>query len=474
MKSSFRYGFLVFSVFLFGCASVTERRRHQYVLVQSDPPGAEIISSGRVVGATPGLVYLRRDKQASVNLKLGQESQTVKLDTKYRWSEAFWGNFWLLSMAPVGWIVDYFSGSAWTYKDPETVKFKGQGPGKLTPPVMLLAPPLAETSAMSDEAAIYWDKRLREIYPKVKLLPYKETLSTFQEAGYEYDDRPSDLQREREVLYKSKANQIFLSEVKGRDQQYDLQGQRRNLEGQDLDRRTSDVTVSPGNYWEGSWAERIEDVVQIIPNTIGIELSNTSTSLSDGQQDYRSSETGDRNFWTDTLTYLQALTITRQQPPRLDGVGRWKFLFTPAGTLSYKKIFFPEFDKLTMVDFQYLNFGLGLGPEGGWQSGKHYYYARLIPLWTFSQIEWDQPGGSSEKMAAGSIDLQFEFGYLYFLNDHISLRLFGKSSSTNTSLWNSVAQKINPTTPNLESVSNSYVGVSLGYTFTTRPRLLSK
>ncbi len=68
-------------------------------------------------------------------------------------------------------------------------------------------------------------------------------------------------------------------------------------------------------------------------------------------------------------------------------------------------------------------------------------------------------------MSLGAFGTQVEFGYLYFFNNQMSVRLFSKAIALNTDMWNSVAQKVNPTIPKLTYTSDSYSGLAIGYTF---------
>ena len=47
---------------LVGCASLTDRTRNQFVYIRSEPPGATIIDNERVLGTTPGLIRIRKQK----------------------------------------------------------------------------------------------------------------------------------------------------------------------------------------------------------------------------------------------------------------------------------------------------------------------------------------------------------------------------------------------------------------------------
>lgn len=478
MKLNFckRVLFLGGALLLSACASTTHESRHQYVYIQSEPPGATILDRKRKLGTTPALVYLRRDKAYELELEANNERQKLNLDSKYRWTSSFLMNIFLGGWAPLGWAVDYATGAAWDFQDPAPLPFSGTSVSTRTPPsVVALAPPLAESFALSDEAAQYWEQRLPRLYPKAKILPYQSTLRTFQELGYEHDTRPTDPQRYRKLIHELGVQQVFFSEARPDNTQILLKGERRDLTGAVLEAPSEVKLKAETTLSKDFGFESHHQWIQIFPNTVGVEFSSTQTRLGDGTKSYLGYETTDgrHSGLRTSLSYLQALTLARLQTPRMDGLARWKFQFTPAVRFSYKKIFFPEFEKLADVNFDYVQLGAGWGPEFGWQSGRHYIYVKVVPLWTYYQIEWRQPGGEAQSMALGTLETNSELGYLFFFNDRMSLRTFSKTASTGGQLWNSVSQKINPTTPKLTYSGESYFGVAIGYTFDVRSRMAS-
>ncbi|MEK6773762.1 MAG: hypothetical protein AABY64_07470 [Bdellovibrionota bacterium] len=473
MNQNLKKAFLGSVLILSGCASMTDRRRHQYVYIQSVPAGAVILDKGKNIGSTPGLVRLHRDKKYVLELQRAGEQKIVTLDTKYSWNESFAGNLVLLSLAPVGWITDLVTGTAWTYQDPEPAQFSNKSiVGKTKVPRLALAPPLTESFGLSDEVAQYWEKQLPKLYPSAQLIPFKDSLSIFQETGFDYDERPNDEQQYRQLLFNLPADLIFLADVREGQGVANLHAELKDLSGKIIEEKSAEAPFLSTTSWKSSALGLMPRWFQFIPNTVGMEFSNTQTYLSDSLVTYNSVEAGRKSSMGKALTYLQALTLSRLQMPRIDRQARWRFMLTPSGRLSYQTIYFPEFVKLANVEFDYLQIGIGIGPEVGYQSGKHYTYMKGIPLWTYSKIDWHQPGGHDQSMEVGNISFQFEFGYLYFLNDRMSIRYFAKSTGTGIELWNSVAQRVNPTTPLLTSASTGYAGLAFGYTFDLSNRLV--
>lgn len=459
---------------LVGCASLTDRTRNQFVYIRSEPPGATIIDNERVLGTTPGLIRIRKQKNYHLQLQRANESKVVELPTVYAWKESLLKNLFLGGLAPFALLTDYLSGSAWNYQDPEPIPFSQGSSIKLKTFRLLLAPPLAEEFRLSDEVAHYWEKQLPKLYPNTSLVPYQESLAHFQSAGYDFDQRSTELQEQRRVLYEMNADQIFFSEIRGLGVESIIYGDLIDPLGNRLDSKSSGKSIVTAGTLKSSLSDYMPSWFTFIPNTVGVDFADTHISLSDAIKTHESVESQKRSELLSTLTYLQALTLSRQAIPRANNSALWKIQFVPSATLAYKKIFFPDFEKLAYVDFNFLQFGVGIGLETGLQLNKHYFYFRYIPLFTVSKIDWDQPGGQSESMTSNEVAVQADLGYLWFFTDQMSVRFFTKSIGSGHKIWNSVTHKVNPTTPELEFVNNNYTGISFGYTFDTRDRLVIK
>lgn len=459
---------------LCGCATMTDRGRHQYVYIQSEPPGAKIIDGDEVLGSTPALVRLRRHKDYELELRRVGEGRSLELEGKYRWTESFLGNLAFLSGAPIGWVVDALSGAGWKYADPEPVVFKAASgpPAPQSTRVIGIAPPLAKSVSLSDESAAYWSKQLAEFYPHAKILNYHETLSAFEDDGFEFDAQNSAEQERRELFVTLGVDAIFVSKVEESDTDIKLSGHLEDVFAKSFDPHSKEETLASSNYQQLSWYQRHHDWFQVVPNTLGLEFSNTQQSLMSGTTTYKATPTGYTSNWLQAVSYLQTLTFSHLEPPRPDGSSRFRFHFVPGGTLSYSEFYFPQFASLADVGFTYTQVGLGIGGEVGWQSGRHYLYLNVIPLWTWTQLQWQDPSSNdNETMSRGSLDTISELGYLYFLNEHFSLRVFSRTTNSNPDLWNSVIHRINPVAMSVTSPLIVVAGVAVEYTFDTHRHL---
>lgn len=93
-----------------GCATIIKGPT-QSIPVSSDPPAADILLDGRVVGQTPKVLALKRDSNYLIGIqKPGYEQQTVPVVRNI--GGAVWGN--VIAGGLVGWGVDAATGAQYT------------------------------------------------------------------------------------------------------------------------------------------------------------------------------------------------------------------------------------------------------------------------------------------------------------------------------------------------------------------------
>lgn len=203
-------GMALIAMTLSSCASSSVYRRHQYVYITSEPAGATIFDKNEAIGITPGLIHMHRQSDYELKLQIKNEIQPLQLSTKYRWLESFTYNLIFGGLAPVGWLVDGLTGAAWDFQDPKIVKFSnkiGRPQEAESLAIIAVAPPIADTAKLSDEAAEFWIKRLPQVYPDAQILDYQKTFPEFQNVGFEFDTQNDNEQDQRHLLMNLKANQ---------------------------------------------------------------------------------------------------------------------------------------------------------------------------------------------------------------------------------------------------------------------------
>lgn len=457
-------------VLLTGCGSITYHERHQFILVRSNPPGADIYYRGRKVGTTPSFVEIRRESKASLQLADSHHLVNVPIGSRYRWDGSFWTNFIFFYLAPVGWTVDFITGAAWNMNDPQVTRL--QMPTGLPPTktVVAIAPPAAYSADISDEGGLVWQRYLRVRYPNLIILPYREKVDEFTTHGYDFDSKPGT-DTEHELFGRLGVSDIFESEFRDTDRGIELSGRFRNVftgaQG------PKEVIKAEPTKDEQTFVERFKDYIHLIPNTIGYEFSKSDVQLTDLHGTYHSSGTHDSTFWSQLMPYLGSINVTSQILPRRESSGKLHFEFVPTLRASYRRIEFPALDSLQGNEFSYLTIGGGLGPEIGWQWGPNYVYFNYIPIYGWHRLAWRSGDDSIKVSSIGALTFRSELGYLYYITDRFSARLYIKSTTTPDRIWNAAIQDLSPWSPSVQSSTDVNFGLLFGYTWEPR-REISK
>lgn len=96
-----------------GCASIIDGRR-ETVTFSSDPPGAQVIINGKMMGVTPASIFLERSDYDRANIifkKDGHQDQQATIQSSLNmW---FWGN--VLCGGFIGSSTDAASGAMWKF-----------------------------------------------------------------------------------------------------------------------------------------------------------------------------------------------------------------------------------------------------------------------------------------------------------------------------------------------------------------------
>lgn len=463
------------------CATNSGLGREQLIYVESSPSGVRVIQNGKSLGETPGLVRIRRERNAELVFSRGSQEKRVELPSRYRWSESFFANLVFLSYAPIGWVTDLVTGAAYENEDPKPVHFANAprarpSPTDLEKAVILIAPPIGESVSASDEAARFWNQELQKRYPDARIVNYRETLNAFLDRGFDYDAKSGSLDRRRQLLYEMQANEIFFSDVTFKGPDLWVKGYFENAKGE----RVAEIEALPAGGKKSeqkmtSWKRGLDDWFDIVPNNFGVEFSGANDQLSvakdGGEATYVSKQIADRTSIGTVLSYLEGVSIGRLQVPRLDQSWRFKFSFTSAARFSYRHFYFPEFSELALVDFRYFRLGAGVGPEFGWSNYRSYFYMKIVPLLSYHQISWTQPGAGRETREITPVETQVELGYIYFYSEKINFRAFSRSVSGSADLWDEVSRRINPLSPKINLPSEVIAGLAFGYNFDLRSLL---
>jgi hypothetical protein len=461
--------------FLFtGCALMTGHGRRQVLLVRSDPPGATIITREGVQGVTPKYILISRDQISSLKLEdpSGRQEKTYPLSGRYRWQDSFVPNLIFLSYAPVGWLVDLLTKSAWQLQDPPVIELKPwPAPKEKTERVIAIAPPRADSLYLADQVAANLENHARRRYPNDTILPYKETVRYFSKNSYDFDSRP-DPDGWRELHYSLKATHLLESRVTDEHLSFKVETalwdvySRAEIDREDLDMKLDDdSTVTAGR-------KKLGRFFNLIPNTVRVDFSNRVSELEVDGEKYEAEYESSDSFMEKSYKYLGAIGFSYMARPRPESGGTWKFSFVPLVSGSYRRMRFSGIPLVEDHTFTRWDFVAGVGPELGYQVGNSYTYVNYIPTVGWTHMTWQDDNGD-HRLTRYPFSGAVEGGYTYFLSDHIVLRAFARSFTEDEELWREVISEVQGAEPQVNSARNVLTGLSIGYHFSTTPRLRS-
>lgn len=436
---------------LSGCASMSGQGSFQTVLVQSDPPGASVFVDGKKVGRTPEFIEVRRSRRPMIEIESATLRQTVPLDSNYRWSKSFGRNLVFLTYAPVGWVIDLFTGAAWEVESTAPIPVilskadATQSRTKDRTVVVAIAPPQADSQSLSDAGGKALEKVLRlepqgEKSPR-QVLSYERTLPIFVDGDYEIT---SGEMSSRNRLYRLlKSDVVYESQIERVDSGWILRSWARETQSTRahigptiaLDHDETGPRVFGYGFGLQPWWSRI------LPNTFGIDwVSETvNVELAGGVYNLESTQGGE--WWSRGLEYLSAINISSTPDWRRSFGSRWEFGAVPSFRVSRKEVRAKNLPPPTNgqfierdPEFRRWSISGGYGLEIGYLFKRHYFYFDLIPVFNWSQVSWRQ-NSTTISATRTTMTAQVEFGYTYVFDSNWLLRLFSRSQGENIEVW---------------------------------------
>ena len=459
-----------------GCTTMEASHYTQAVLIQSDPPGAKIISGDQELATTPAFVRLRRSSQPVVELRTGSETRKVDLERNYRWRSSFFSNFIFLVYAPIGWLADYLTGTAWNIHDspvialqPDRQLQKNARAWNTRKPRYAIAPPLAESLDLSDAAGRLLERSIVHSGTKAEIKPYDETLDTFVGRGYDYDG--VDSEDRRELFYDLHVDGIYESSVERQKDHAELHAQLRNPTSkepsQPFDLNLSDPekkNIAPSPTGEASAYGAGQTWLQLLPNTVTVDAVADELKFKDsaGTIDLNPAPTSDLGL--KAIRLFNAVGITSLPARRIGRASRWQLTAKPAVRLSRRTVVAANFEPLLGQEFTRTWISGGYGLEVGYQVSRHYFYLNLIPLFFWNEIKWERNGTQSSATGTGLV-VQAELGYMFYFNSHWALSFFTRTYNEDGRAWQTALSKTSGADFNVGQVVRSVAGMSINYRF---------
>lgn len=414
---------------------------YQTTLIRTNPPGASIYVDGRKVGQTPEFVDIRRSLHPVIEMDTAKGREEFELPTKYRWSQSFSRNLIFYIYAPIGWLIDIATGTAWDVRSSQAIPVQlsaqdlGHPKSRHVPPEVVIAPPRSPSIVMSDAAGHALEARLRETADTpgavLRIRSYDQSLAQFLGAGYEYQTM-SEGARQR-LLRDLNADYLYESTASANEGRgWILKSDVRNI---------YEASVSPGptlklnrEGGEHTWWSRL------FPNTLGVDFVNETMQIELNTQNYDMAPVHGDEWWAQGIKYVGAINVLSLPDRRREFGSRWEFSPVPALRFSRRLL------KITGLpatgggfvekdpQFERWSISGGYGLEAGYLFGRHYIYFDLVPLFNWSEISWRQ--NAEDKTATRTtITVMVEIGYTCVFDSNWFFRFFSRSQAENTELW---------------------------------------
>lgn len=453
--------------FLFLSACATFRSPDQVISVNSSPPGADILLNGKKVGTTPDLVKIDRKFHQKLEVRDGSGSKEISMYGGYRFKGSFWPNFAFLTLAPVGWVVDIVTGSAWEYDSHYDVSFDGKTTKKIKTERMKLAiaPPQSDYSMLSDELGEKLEADLRLAFPQYDIVPYKSSMKVFAHDDFDYD-RSKSAKPWPDVFYNSKADVVFSSYVELEDDATHVTGQVFDGYSENpSDEKKFQFTknkISTMSKVEGY--EKRPVYFYVLPNTVAADFEDSTTNVTVNGKDYTSTPQSSDDFWGKVSRYLSVVALRRYQPPIKDKVSHWRLTFIPSVTLSHSKQRFEESPELQDLEFTLSHIDAAYGPQYTFFTGMWSFYGSLAGAIAYDKLKIDD-GVRTEDYGKGNLGVSLEAGITYFFTPKWSARFAVRSVGSNEELWKKAIIDSTGQNYRVESPTVTTAGLSIGYTF---------
>jgi hypothetical protein len=439
LKDLSLFALAALAMLLSGCASMSGEGSYQTTLIRTNPPGASIFVDGRRVGQTPEFVDVRRSHRPVIQIDTEKGREDFELPTKYRWSQSFARNLIFLIYAPVGWVIDLATGTAWDIRAATTIPVRlskndlSHPKVERQPPEIAIAPPRSSSIVMSDTAGRALEERLLETYSgsSRRVRPYDQTLGTFLESGYEYRTM-SEGARQR-LLRDLKADYIVESTaVPNEDRSWNIQSEIREV-------TSGAVTAGPTlklnrEENEHAWLSRL------MPNTLAVDFANESMHIQVAGASYALVPVNGEEWWAAGIRYFGAINVLSLPDRRREFGSRWELGAVPSLRFSRRLLkvsgLVANGSDFIEKDPQFARSSVsgGYGLEAGYLFGRHYLYMDFIPVFNWSEISWRQ--NMTDKTATRtSLSAQIEFGYTCVFDSNWFFRLFTKSQADNLEIW---------------------------------------
>jgi hypothetical protein len=475
MRGSLRSLALLFLMSQAACTTLS-RDFVQVIRVDSSVPGTKVVVDGKFEGITPGYFEVRRGH--SPRILVGDREMVIP--TTYRWSRSFWSGLIFSFYAPVGWLTDLSTGTAWDLEDIAVGNQSALNRPTKSAQKIAIAPPRAESVEISDNAGSLLYESLKEQFRNANVLNYQVTLSKFLENEYVFDIHAADRGQSRRLYREVGADIIYESTVSEENDQIFIRANELNvvtgekkagpkilLSEAEVSRKIPGTSISLGTSW---WS-------RLLPNTLGVDFvdERLQIELASTGLVYDLKPVDSEEWWSTGLRYISSINISSTPDRRREFGSKWIFSAVPALRLSRRNVKAVDLpiptDSFVERDPEFTRWIVsgGYGLQIGYLSGRHYVYMDLIPTFSWNQVSWRQNSNfqSATRTAMGS---QTEIGYTYIWRSDWLIKLFSRSQLEVTEVWKDALSSRLGSTQYPVSASTLLSGFTVAYQFDTYNR----
>jgi hypothetical protein len=466
-----------------GCTSLSRSQYTQYIYIlpKSEQKPVLVEIDGKIKGEAPGYFEVSRGRSPSITLIEGGRRRDVQIETRYRWSRSFFSGFGFFAYAPIAWVVDIVTGTAW---DAEDFKEAGSKIPNAERFRVAVAPPKAGSQEVSDIGGEWLASKLSTNadsadFPGYSgnpvLKPYQETLPIFLENDYVFDVHSGDLGQSRNLYRQLDAEILVESRIEKKGDSFTLESTSLN---------TISGAKKPGPKWtfqEAELSRRIPGFgtklkntwwTRLIPNTVGVDLvsERLEVELATTGLAYQLQPVASSDWFSQSLSYISSLNFSSSPDRRREFSSKWELSAVPVLRFSRKHVkavdlpipngVFVESDP----EFVRWLISGGYGLQVGYLNGRHYVYLDIIPTFLWSQVSWRQ-NGSNQTATRTGFSSQTELGYNYNWRTNWFVKLFTRSQFEPTEVWKDALSSRMGSRQYPVSASTIVSGLTIAYQF---------
>lgn len=380
-----------------------------------------------------------------------------------------------MSLAPVGWGIDFLTGTAWNYQPEYQVSgFKGAPPKVMNQgsDAIAIAPPLSQHPNISDDVGTQLGFLFQDKFKglPVRVEPYQKTLSTFNDYDWDFDYQGTEPDR-YEIYSKLKVNKVFYSslDTTSDPQSVIVRGKLRDILHPEVD---TDVEFrlnkhSIQSVHELGWSSRKSEIISWLPNSVYLDMSTSNTALHIDDREYSTSPSTSDDFIGQASKYLSAISLRHVTPPSRRPVWRYQFHLVPTASFSYATESFENFSPLEGITFERIHTDIGWGPSFNYGNNKFNFFFNIIPIVTYDYVtaNVNQRDYREQNFGAG---LAAETGIMFFFTNSWNLKFFSRSATSNIESWKRIIHDIAGPQYQITSASFVTAGLAVGYIFSNK------